>query len=176
MNNPFTLTTTPRKNFFLLGTLTLGLALWGRGLYAVAAALLRGQIREAGFLVIFILLAWLAGWSLGGGLALYGLLWNLCGSETLVATPAQLTLIRRICGYQRVWHYDVAKIRSLRLVEATGVTDFLFSLRPFGIGTGFLTFDSGTTVVTFVAGGEGAAAGVLAELRTILSPQEVSRV
>jgi hypothetical protein len=168
--NCFTLTTAPRKNFLLIGVLALGLALWGGGLVAVASALLRGQIKEAGFFVVFFLLSWLAGWLLGGGLALYGLLWMLCGTETLVATPEQLTLTRRIGGYQRVRHYDAAKIRNLRLAEATGVTDFLFSLRPFGIGNGRLTCDCVATVVTFAEGIDRVQAqAYLAELGAILS-------
>jgi hypothetical protein len=172
-NNRFSLTTAPRKNLFLLGVLILWLALWGGGLMVVAGALLRGEIKEVGFFVVFILLAWLAGWSLAGGLALYGLLWTVCGTETLVATSERFTLTRRLCGYQRVRHYDAAKIRNLRVVETEGMTDFLFSLRPFGIGNGLLTFDCGTTVVTFVAGGDRASApGVLAELRAILFPGE----
>ena len=151
-NIRFTLTTAPRKNFLLLGALSLWLALWGAGLVAVASALLRGQIKEVGFFVVFFLFAWLAGWLLGGGIALYGLLWTLCGTETLVATSEQLTLTRQIGGYQRVRHYDVARIRSLRVGEAAGVTDFLLSLRPFGIGTGRLAFDCGSNVVTFAEG------------------------
>jgi len=171
--NRFTLTTAPRKNFLLIGILTLWLALWGGGLVIVASALLRGQVKEAGFFVVFFLLAWLAGWLLGGGLALYGLLWTLCGIETINATAEQLTLTRRICGYQRVRHYDAAKIRNLRLVEKEGVTDFLLSLRPFGIGNGLLTFDYGTTVVTLLAGGDQAQVpGLLAELCMILSGRE----
>jgi hypothetical protein len=150
--NLFSLTTAPRKNILLLGALSLWLALWGVVLVAVVSALLRGQIKEAGFFVVFFLLAWLASWLLGGGLALYGLLWTLCGTETIVATAGQLTLTRRIGGYQRVRHYDAAKIRNLRLVEPEGVTDFLFSLRPFGIGNGLLTCDCVATVVTFAEG------------------------
>lgn len=159
--NCFTLTTAPRKNFLLIGVLALGLALWGGGLVAVASALLRGQIKEAGFFVVFFLLSWLAGWSLGGGLALYGLLWTVSGTETLVATAEQLTLTRRIGGYQRVRHYEAAKIRNLRLVEPEGVTDFLLSLRPFGIDTGLLTFDCGSNVVTFAEGIDRAQAQTL---------------
>ena len=168
--NAFTLTTTPRKNFLLIGVLILGLALWGSVLVMVGSALLRGQINEAGFFVVFFLLSWLASWLLGGGLALYGLLWTLCGTETLVATPEELTLIRRIGGYQRVRHYDAAKIRNLRLAEREGVTDFLLSLRLFGIGNGRLTCDCGVTVVTFAEGIDRVQAQtLLAELRAILS-------
>ena len=65
--NAFTLTTTPRKNFLLIGVLILGLALWGSGLVTVASALLRGQIKEVGFFVVFFLLSWLASWLLGEG-------------------------------------------------------------------------------------------------------------
>lgn len=168
--NRFTLTTAPRKNFLLLGVLTLWLALWGAGLVAVVSALLRGQIKEAGFFVVFFLLSWLAGWLLGGGLALYGLLWMLCGTETLISTAEQLTLTRRIGGYQRVRHYDAARIRNLRLVEPEGVTDFLLSLRPFGIGTGRLTCDCGTSVITFAEGIDRVQAQtLLAELGATLS-------
>lgn len=148
----FTLTTTPRKNFLLIGVLILGLALWGSMLTMVVSALLRGEIKEVGFFVVFFLLSWLAGWLLGGGLALYGLLWMLCGSETIVATSAQLTVTRQLCGYQRVRRYDAARIRNLRLAEREGVSDFLLSLRLFGIGNGRLTCDCVTTVVTFAEG------------------------
>lgn len=169
-NKRFTLTTAPRKKFLQIGVLTLGLALWGGGLVAVASALLRGQVKEAGFFVIFFLLSWLAGWLLGGGLALYGLFWTLCGTETLVATTEQLTLTRRIGNYQRVRHYEVAKIRSLRLADSEGVTDFLISLRLFGIGNGRLTCDCGINVVTFAEGIDRAQAQtLLAELGAILS-------
>jgi len=168
--NSFTLTTTPRKNFLQIGVLILGLALWGSVLVMVVSALLRGQVKEVGFFVVFFLLSWLAGWLLGGGLALYGLLWMLCGTETIVATSGQLTVTRQICGYQRVRHYDAAKIRNLRLAEATGVTDFLFSLRPFGIGNGRLTCDCVATVVTFAEGIDRVQAqAYLDELRAILA-------
>lgn len=174
-NNRFTLTTMPRKNFLLIGVLTLGLALWGGGVVVVVSALLRGEIKEAGFFVVFFLLSWLAGWSLGGGFALYGLLWMLCGTETIVATSGQLTVTRQICGYQRVRHYDAAKIRNLRLAEATGgVTDYLFSLRPFGIGNGRLTCDCVATVVTFAEGIDRVQAqAYLDELRTTLAVGQV---
>jgi hypothetical protein len=165
----FNLTTAPRKNFFLLVALTLWLALWGGGLFVVASALLRGLTKEAGFFAVFFILVWLAGWLLGGGLALYGLFWTLFGTETIVATSERLTLTRRVCGYEQVRHYDAAKIRNLRLVEAEGMTDFLLSLRPFGIGNGLLTFDCGTTV-NFVAGGDRAQAPeLLAGLRAVIS-------
>lgn len=164
----FNLTTAPRKNFFLIVALTLWLVLWGGGLFTVASALLREPTKEAGFFAVFFILVWLAGWLLGGGLALYGLLWTLFGTETIVATSEQLTLTRRVCGYEQIRHYDTAKIRNLRLVEAEGVTDFLLSLRPFGIGNGLLTFDCGTTV-TFVAGGDRVKAlELLAELRAVI--------
>ena len=168
--NRFSLTTAPRKNILLIGVLTLWLALWGGGLVAVASALLRGQIKEVGFFVVFFLLSWLASWLLGGGLALYGLLWMLCGNETLVATAEQLTLTRRIGNYKRVRHYDAARIRNLRVAEPEGVTDFLFSLRPFGIGNGLLTCDCGATVVTFAEGTDRVQAqAYLAELGAVLA-------
>lgn len=149
----FSITLPARKNFLLMGALTFWLALWAGGVAVVISALLRGEIKEVGFFVVFFLLAWLAGWSLGGGLALYGLLWMGCGTETIVATPEELTITRRTGGYQRLRRYEVAKIRSLRMVEQNqGMTDFLLSLRPFGIGNGLLTFDFGTTVVTFAEG------------------------
>ena len=169
-NKRFTLTTAPRKNFLQIGVLTLGLALWGGGLVAVASALLRGQVKEAGFFVVFFLFSWLAGWSLGGGLALYGLLWTLCGTETIVATSGQLTVTRQICGYQRVRHYDAARIRNLRLAEREGVIDFLLSLRLFGIGNGRLTCDCVATVVTFAEGIDRVQAqAYLDELRATLA-------
>jgi hypothetical protein len=81
-----------------------------------------------------------------------------------------LTLTRQLCSCRRVRHYDAAKIRNLRLAEATGVTDFLFSLRPFGIGNGRLTCDIVATVVTFAEGIDDVQAqAYLAELGVILS-------
>ena len=172
--NTFTLTTTPRKNFLLIGVLILGLALWGSGLVVVVSALLRGEIKEVGFFVVFFLLSWLAGWRLGGGLALYGLLWMICGTETIAVTSGQLTVTRQIGGYQRVRHYDAAKIRNLRLAEREGVGDFLLSLSLFGIGNVRLTFDCVATVVTFAEGVDRAQAqAYLDELRTTLAAGQV---
>lgn len=167
----FRIATPSRKNFLLMGVLSLLLALWAGGVMIVVSALLRGEIKEVGFFVVFFLFAWLAGWSLGGGLALYGLLWMACGKEVIVATPEGLTITRTIRGYQRLRRYEVAKIRNLRLVEpGQGVTDFLLSLRPFGLGNGLLTFDCGATVVTFAEGIDRAQAPqVLDELRAVLS-------
>lgn len=172
-NGSFTTTLPARKNFLLMGVLTLWLALWAVGVVAVTGALLRGQVKEIGFFVLFFLFAWLAGWSLGGGFALYGLLWMGCGKETIVATSGGLTLTRTIYGYQRLRHYDAARIRSLRVVDGDqGITDFLLSLRPFGIGNGLLTFDYGTSIVTFAQGIDSTQAqGLLAQLRVVLPPR-----
>jgi hypothetical protein len=166
----YTRTTSIRKNWFIMGLLTLWLTLWGAGLAVVANAILQGQLRQVSFFVIFVLLVWLAGWFLGGGLALYGLLWMTFGKETLAASPGELTLTRSIGGYHRVSHYEATKIRSLRVVEEDqGMTDFLLSFRPFGIGNGMLTFDCGTRVVTFAEGLDRAQASLLlAELRAVL--------
>ena len=170
----FSITTPARKNSLLMGVQTLWLTLWAGGVAVVVNALLRGEIKEVGFFVVFFLLSWLAGWSLGGGLALYGLLWMAFGTEKIVANPEELTITRSIGSYQRLRRYEVAKIRSLRIVEPNqGMTDFLLSLRPFGIGNGLLTFDYGATVVTFAEGSDRAPAQrLLAELRAALSVRQ----
>lgn len=153
MNDRFSVTLPSRKKIILTGVLFFWLLLWAGGLTVVASAILRGQIKEVGFFVVFFLLSWLAGWLVGGGLALYGLLWMFFGKETIVATPEELMLTRSIGGYHRVRRYDTTKIRSLRVVEQDqGLTDFLLSLRLFGIGNGLLTFDCGTTTVTLAEG------------------------
>lgn len=169
----FRMTTPARKNFLLMGVLTLWLTLCVGVMAVVISAIVHGEVKEIGFFVVFFFLAWIAGWSLGGGLALYGLFWMACGKEIIVATPEGLAITRTIRGYQRLRRYEVAKIRNLRLVEPGGMTDFLLSLRPFGIGNGLLTFDSGATVVTFAEGIDRAQAQqVLNELRAALSGRQ----
>lgn len=173
-NGVFTITFSPRKNWLLMGVLIFWLLLWGGVLAAVAHAVLRGQIEEVGFFVIFFLLVWLGGWSLGGGLALYGLLWMGFGSERIDIGPEQITMTRMIPGYQRVNSYAKAEIRSLRLVETgQGLTDWLLSLRPFGIGNGLLSFDCRARVVTFAEGiDREQAASLLEEIRAALQVKE----
>lgn len=177
-DNCVTLTAEPRKNFFLIGGLISWLILWGGVLAVVTSALLQGKVKEAGFFVVFFLLSWLFTWLLGGGLALYGLLWMGFGSETIVVTPGEISVTRTICGYRRTRCYEAGRIRSLRLAEREGVMDFLLSLRPFGIGNGLLTFDYGAVVVTFADGVEPAIAPeLLAAVRRILfAGQESSHV
>lgn len=149
----FSVTLPAKRNLALMALLGFWLLLWAGGLLAVGRALFGGALGAVNVFVIFILLAWLAGWLLGGGLALYGLLWMGCGRETIVATPEGLTIERAIARYRRSRSYAAATIRSLRVDEQDGGwSDLLLSLRPFGIGDGRLTFDCATATVNFAAG------------------------
>lgn len=178
MNNMadcITLKCAPRKNLLLIGALLLWLLLWGGVLVIVGNALLRGEVKEAGFFVVFFLVSWLVTWFIGGGLALHGVLWMWFGVETIVVNPAELTVTREVGGFRRVRCYAAGRVRNLRIAERGKVIDFFLSLRPFGIGDGQLTFDYGANVITFADGIERASAPeLLDEVRRILSVRQES--
>lgn len=167
----FSVTLPAKKNLLLMTLLALWLILWAGGLIAVGRAVFGGALGAVNVFVIFIILAWLAGWLLGGGLAIYGLLWMSCGRETIVATPAGLSIERAIRGYRRARSYAPETIRSLRVDEQDGGwTDLLLSLRPFGIGDGRLTFDCATATVNFATGIDRTQAqALLTEIRAALA-------
>lgn len=119
----------------LIVLLSLWLGLWGYVLVAVGVSLWQGRLQSVGFFVLFFLFAWLLGWLIGGLLALYGLLRMLAGRETITVDPAGVTVVTQTGPFCRSRFCPAGEIRRiLALSPSPRPTDFLLSMRIFGIG------------------------------------------
>jgi hypothetical protein len=78
---------------------------------------------------------WLVGWSLGGAVVAFTVLWALFGRERLVLKPDALVVRREVLGIGRGRIYDIRHVKDLR-VAAAGAFDYRRSLEIWGVGGG----------------------------------------
>lgn len=153
-----------RKGYLHRALLALWLVLWGWSLLAVVGSVARLGGAATGLVGGFFLVSWLASWLLGGGVALYGLLWMWCGEEILVVRPDAVILQRRLFGFGRPKVYQAESVAALRLSPPEkGLLALVGSWRFFGFGAGLLAFNYGVRVVTFGEGITPAEGEVLLE-------------
>jgi hypothetical protein len=112
-----------RRSWPVALVLSVWLCIWASGEVSTANDLLAGW--RAGKLSLFYS-CWLAGWTLGGLLALRTLVWALAGREE-IALGSRVLAHRWASGpFRRAREYDLASIRDLRadteLVGASATT------------------------------------------------------
>lgn len=107
----------PVRNGFVLAFVFVWLCGWTFGGVQAAGQLASGSVQGAakGFLA-FWLCAWLLGWCGAAGL----LLWQLFGSEFLVATRSSLTHFYKVLFWSRNRKFNPASITKLRWNEGSG--------------------------------------------------------
>ena len=126
-----------KRNAFLLLFVSAWLVGWAMGEIMVVRQLLLGE-SEAPNLFLF---AWLIMWTIGGGWALYTLLWNAIGKEILRLGPGVLATKHDVLGFGRTREYDLSHVKNLRV--SPHVHD------PFGWSAGMRSWGSGGGVVAF---------------------------
>lgn len=135
-----------KRNVLVVVMLSLFLCIWLVGEIPAPAFLLQSLFQPPTFAAIIQLSV--GAWTVGGGFALYNLLWQMKGFEVITVSPTTLVIKRAIFGWGRSRCYDVAGIRQLRVV-------------PFNT----LTFDYGRKTIRFGAGvGETEARYILLTL------------
>lgn len=139
-----------KRNWFILLFLTFWLCGWVVGEFSVPLVLFK-QNTPAGAKLFS--LAWLGGWTVGGGFAIYTWLWQLKGAEIITFTPSGLLKKRSIFGYGRQQEYSIQHINNLR-VATQGYNPFDFSSggQFWGISGGTIAFDYGAKTYRFGAG------------------------
>ncbi len=155
----------PRRQFFAIVFLPVWLCGWLFGEVEVIRQLTSHETRSQPDL---FLIAWLAGWTVGGGLALLTLLWLLVGRERVTLRPDALLIKHEIAGLGRTKEYDIGSIQNLRVSPVSyNPWDGSRSAQKFwGIGGGVIAFDYGATTCRFGAGiDEAEARDIVAQMR-----------
>jgi hypothetical protein len=149
-----------RRNFLIVGVLTLWLCGWLFGEIMTPIAFFSSAHKDPGGAAF--LLIWLCGWTIGGVFAFYVWLWQVKGVEVIRVSPTALSIKRDIFGYGRTRYYDVLEVRRLRVAPFTfNPFDFRSGLAFWGIGGGILAFDYGFKTFRFGAGVDEAEANII---------------
>ena len=151
-----------RKNWFAILFLAFWMCGWLIGEVSVLRELLRARSKLganqpapaqlSGVGGSLFLLAWLGGWTIGGCVAAYIVLWDAVGKEIVVLSGDALTIKRDILGFGRVRDFDLASVKNLRCDPVRGaLASQAYSPWP-GYMSGVVAFDYGAKTYRFGGG------------------------
>ncbi len=148
-----------KRNWFAILFLSAWLCGWLMGEITVPSAFFSGTGDMGGKAFIAV---WLVMWTLGGGFAIFALLWMISGRERIYLGRGRLSIRREILGRGLLGEYDTSHLRNLRVSPSPyNPFDFRSSFRMWGIGGGTIAFDYGASTIRFGAGlDEGEAKSV----------------
>jgi hypothetical protein len=180
-----------RKNYFAMIFLGIWLTGWAFGEIMVGGIFLAGIVQlffktpailpavgQSGVAGLFggglFMLVWLAGWTVGGGYALYTFLWQLTGKENIEVSYDLIKIQRALFGLGRTREYAATHIKNLR-VTPWGADQNIFgrsrASSVWGISGGLLAFDYGAKTFRFGAGVDEAEAKQILEEIVARFPQ-----
>jgi len=135
-------------NIFILLFLSVWLVAWAAGEVLVPWQMVTGEIAPGTFMI-----SWFVGWTIAGGLAIYGWLWMVRGRETIRVTRDVLGIRHRVWRRGVEQQFDVAHISDLRLVDDPSWHRFGEDDPPrYSWREGPLAFDYGDRTVRFGKG------------------------
>ncbi len=146
-----------RRNLLVAAFLGFWLCGWAVGEVSVLGMLMRGQAGPGGF----FMLAWLGGWTIGGGMALYAWLRMVLGKERIRLRPDALVVFREVPGWVRRNEYDATQVTGLRALPVATVPFFGSRIDVFGTSGGSIAFDYGARTVRLASGLDEAEARTL---------------
>jgi len=150
-----------KRNVFIVLFMSYWLVGWAVGEVMVPSVFLRKEMPPS--MMIFTL-AWLGAWTVGGGFAIYMLLWMIFGREIVSLGSRSLGLKRDVLGFGRLKEYDVSHIHNLRVSSGSwNPFDFTSALQFWGIGGGMIAFDYGSKTCRFGTSLEEAEANQLVQ-------------
>ena len=173
------LTIPSRKNYLILFFLGFWLIAWavgevfGGGMFISGVV---GQLFNSSDVGMFgitgiiastlFALAWLGGWTIAGGFAIYSFLWQLAGKENIEVRFDRIKIQRAIFGFEPTKEYLATHIKNLRvapLIINNAIDDWF---RPRGFWrapSGLLAFDYGSKTFRFGDGADEAEARQILE-------------
>ena len=168
-----------RKNWFIIVFLGFWLSFWALGeimavgmMVAVVGGSLIGRplAGEAGGPIFAVgiglfMLAWLAGWTAGGLVALVVWLYQVTGKEVIEASREAITLSQAVAGFSRPRQYLAQHIKELRInpVPGTMWRSAMWAI-PWGSRWGALAFDYGAKTIYFAGATDQAEARQILDL------------
>jgi hypothetical protein len=155
-----------QKQWFQILFIGFWLVGWAFGEVTVLRSLISGN--GFGGPSLFMI-AWLGGWTIGGGYAIYILFWQLVGNEIIQVSNYAITTSRSILGFGFPKEYSSEYIKTLRVSSSPSSNDMFGwsrASRFYGVGGGLLAFDYGSKTVKFGAGiDEAEAKQILSEIQ-----------
>ena len=163
----FRITIPSQKQWFQILFIGFWLVGWAFGEFTVAGSLISGK--GFGGASLFMI-AWLGGWTIGGGYAMYILFWQLLGSEIIHVSNSGITTSRSILGFGLFpKEYSSEHIKALRVSASVSTNDMFGwsrASRFYGMGSGIIAFDYGARTVNFGTGiDEAEAKQILSEIQ-----------
>jgi hypothetical protein len=135
-----------RWNLLLIIILALWLVGWTWGQFTVISLLSNPNFKTPRtFLIV-----WVLGWTIGGAMALLGILWQLFGKEILAVEDGTLTHRIDILGFGRSRVYSVNRITQLHTVDhSPNMFRSRYAWAPPLLGTdiGPIVFDYGARTI-----------------------------
>ncbi len=139
-----------KKNWFLILFMGFWLCMWAVGEVMVPQLAFKKGLPPSALL---FMIAWLGGWTVGGGFATYAWLWNLTGKEVILVNSQLLTTRREMGQFGRTKEFILTQIRDLRASQPIfNPADFSSGLQFWGLGGGTIAFDYGAKTYRFGSG------------------------
>ena len=140
----------PAHRLFTMIYLMAWLGLWATGEYFAVHQLLEGSISKGSYLFYVF---WLVGWTIAGGYSSDVLVWSFFGVECVRLQPGVLSLKRNVFAFSRQRGYELEQMKEMR-VDSREINPFDFGsgLLFWGVGSGNIAFDYGSSTVRFGTG------------------------
>jgi len=156
-----------QKQWFHILFISFWMVGWAFGEFTAVSSLVSGNGFGGSSL---FMIAWLGGWTVGGGYAMYILLWQLSGNEIIQVSNSGITTSRTILGFGFFpKEYSSEYIKALRVSAPMNPNDIFGwsrASRFYGTGGGLLAFDYGAKTVNFGVGiDEAEAKQILSEIQ-----------
>ncbi len=129
-----------KKQLFVTAFLVFWLMGWLFGEVTVLTTLLSGDIEP-------FLLVWILGWTVGGGFALFIVLWMLFGKEVITSNGEFLSISKEISGIKHKREYEIRSIKNLKVHVETQSLYRRRGLEYYGLSGGVLQFDYGMKTI-----------------------------
>ena len=125
-----------RKSWLILVALTFWIVAWTIGGAMVIASLVAGNLHEAGFLSI-----WLVMWLLAEVFVGLAWLWHVFGREVATVSSETLSIKRDVFGLGPGRAYNTSQVTNLRALRYFGsFTSWSFGMVTWGLSGGTVAF------------------------------------
>jgi hypothetical protein len=151
-----------KKNWFILIFGISWLGGWYMGFTGTFSALFYNTSESSGINIFF--LVWILGWTLGGIIVIFLLLWGFFGKEEIVIEKGEFLFSKTVFKKGIIKRLDVKQITKIRVeeVETSIFGGNQWSL--WGLGPGKIKFDYGMKTYSFGLAVDEAEADYIAAL------------
>jgi len=136
-----------KKNIFLILFLCGWFGFWSIPETDIIKELIQETKRQGFELFPFF---WLMGWTVGGVMVLWVIIWVVAGKEVITLSPLTIKIERKAYGVGLSKEYSLSEARNFRI--QMGGESIYSGLEAWGFGGGRLAFDYELKTVKFASG------------------------